>query len=40
MSYGGLTYSYCVETCGDGKRFELDCDDGNRIDGDGCNRDC
>ncbi len=26
--------------CGDGKRFTLECDDGNNEDGDGCSRDC
>jgi cysteine-rich repeat protein len=26
--------------CGDGKRFILQCDDGNNEDGDGCSRDC
>ncbi len=30
----------CFELCGDGKRFNLECDDGNNIDGDGCSRDC
>ena len=32
--------SYCVEICGDGRRFELECDDGNNVDGDGCNCNC
>ena len=27
----------CEEVCGDGKRFkEEECDDGNKINGDGC----
>ena len=30
----------CDETCGDGRLFELDCDDGNTIDGDGCSSSC
>jgi cysteine-rich repeat protein len=29
-----------VESCGDGKRFELDCDDGNTKNGDGCSDSC
>lgn len=30
----------CVEFCGDGKKFVLECDDGNNVDGDGCSLDC
>ena len=30
----------CIEVCGDGKRFVLDCDDGDNDDGDGCSMDC
>ena len=30
----------CIEHCGDGKRFVLECDDGNNVDGDGCSFDC
>lgn len=30
----------CFELCGDGKKFDLECDDGNNVDGDGCSRDC
>lgn len=31
----------CVELCGDGKNFGLvACDDGNKIDGDGCSSQC
>ena len=30
----------CVETCGDGRKFTLECDDGNNVDGDGCSNDC
>lgn len=30
----------CIETCGDGKRFTLPCDDGNNNNGDGCSADC
>lgn len=26
--------------CGDGKRFNLQCDDGNNVNGDGCSNDC
>lgn len=40
MEYEGTKYSYCVEVCGDGKRFELDCDDGNTKNNDGCNENC
>ena len=34
--YNGL----CLERCGDGNKFVLECDDGNNNDGDGCSRDC
>ena len=30
----------CNEVCGDGLRFNLACDDGNNVDGDGCSSDC
>lgn len=30
----------CGEKCGDGKRFTAECDDGNLINGDGCNDYC
>ncbi|EAR85854.2 transmembrane protein, putative (macronuclear) [Tetrahymena thermophila SB210] len=30
----------CVEKCGDGLLFYLPCDDGNNLDGDGCNSTC
>lgn len=40
LSWGGVEASYCSEKCGDGKRFELDCDDGNTRSGDGCNANC
>lgn len=30
----------CVELCGDGKKFVVECDDGNNMDGDGCSLDC
>lgn len=40
MSSAKKDISYCVEICGDGKRFELECDDGNNVDGDGCNCNC
>lgn len=29
-----------MELCGDGKKFGLECDDGNNVDGDGCSLDC
>lgn len=32
--------SNCVEVCGDGKLYELACDDGNSEDGDGCDQNC
>jgi cysteine-rich repeat protein len=32
--------SFCSEICGDGKRFILQCDDGNTINGDGCSNTC
>ena len=36
LFYQGL----CLERCGDGFKFNLECDDGNNDDGDGCSRDC
>lgn len=35
-----LSVKVCSEICGDGKRFERKCDDGNTVSGDGCNKDC
>jgi proprotein convertase subtilisin/kexin type 5 len=35
-----MIISMCEEICGDGKRYEYDCDDGNTINGDGCNDQC
>lgn len=35
-----LTYSMCEEVCGDGRRFEYACDDGNKNNNDGCNDQC
>lgn len=32
--------SLCNEICGDGKRYTVQCDDGNNINGDGCSMDC
>lgn len=29
-----------MENCGDGKRYTLECDDGNKIPGDGCSDSC
>ena len=33
-------YGKCAEVCGDGRLFELQCDDGNNADGDGCSANC
>lgn len=30
----------CVEICGDGRKFTQACDDGNKVDGDGCSSVC
>lgn len=30
----------CVDLCGDGIVIDLECDDGNKIDGDGCSSTC
>ena len=30
----------CLEVCGDNKRYTLECDDGNNVNGDGCSSDC
>lgn len=30
----------CKEVCGDGKLINQECDDGNRISGDGCSVNC
>ena len=30
----------CVEICGDGVALEVECDDGNIINGDGCSDKC
>lgn len=30
----------CVDRCGDGKLYTLECDDGNTINGDGCSSVC
>lgn len=38
--YLDFASSLCIETCGDGKRYTLECDDGNNVDGDGCSSDC
>lgn len=37
---GSLPVAFCVEICGDGKRFESSCDDGNTVNGDGCDDNC
>lgn len=31
---------YCTEICGDGRRFEDECDDGNTRSNDGCSSEC
>jgi cysteine-rich repeat protein len=36
----GFFVTICSEICGDGRRFESQCDDGNLINGDGCNSLC
>jgi len=32
----------CLDVCGDGKRMNdsIECDDGNKVDGDGCSKNC
>lgn len=30
----------CLEICGDGRLYTLECDDGNTVDGDGCSSTC
>ena len=35
-----LSTIICEEICGDGFLYELPCDDGNLVDGDGCNSEC
>ncbi len=35
-----LKVELCEEICGDGKKFYLECDDGNLVNGDGCNSNC
>lgn len=34
------TTSNCIEICGDGKLYNLPCDDGNLVNGDGCSSTC
>lgn len=36
----GQNISACVEICGDGIKYEAECDDGNTISGDGCSGTC
>jgi proprotein convertase subtilisin/kexin type 5 len=39
--YANASASQCISRCGDGIKVDSeDCDDGNNIDGDGCNADC
>lgn len=40
LPLGAQTVVSCSEKCGDGKRFTAECDDGNLINGDGCNDYC
>ena len=40
LDFGGQTITVCSEVCGDGIRFTEECDDGNSINGDGCDQDC
>lgn len=40
LPYFFLNGQTCKEICGDGQLFNLDCDDGNSIDGDGCSSSC
>lgn len=40
LNYFGQKAAFCSEKCGDGRRYELDCDDGNNRNGDGCNSKC
>ena len=35
-----MTGGTCIETCGDGRLFTLECDDNNTNDGDGCSSQC
>ena len=43
-AYLGFEYNpvtqQCDEICGDGMLFDLPCDDGNTINGDGCSSTC
>jgi cysteine-rich repeat protein len=39
-SFFNLSGSVCVEVCGDGVLYNLECDDGNTVDGDGCSSTC
>lgn len=40
FDFGSQKISSCAEVCGDGRRFEAECDDGNKKSGDGCNENC
>jgi cysteine-rich repeat protein len=40
MNYYELKNNTCVEICGDGMKITEACDDGNLIDGDGCDKSC
>lgn len=35
-----LVNGVCVETCGDGDNYNMECDDGNLNNGDGCSSTC
>ena len=39
-NFGVTPSGKCVELCGDGVVVFSECDDGNRISGDGCSADC
>jgi cysteine-rich repeat protein len=38
--FGSNGTNICDEICGDGKVYEKECDDGNTVDGDGCDSVC
>ena len=39
FNYNSIT-KLCTEKCGDGKRYFVECDDGNNNNFDGCSSDC
>ena len=36
----GMQHTECLHICGDGRRIQEQCDDGNLVDGDGCSSSC